>query len=112
MRYFIFFIVALVSVTPCMAGQVTQGDLKVTKVMAGYQEGQIYFYVDKTPQNPKNCSSTNDGKVLVVDPNRSDVSHVLSVLLTAKASNSSVEVQIYDDYCYGGYAAIRRVAVY
>ena len=112
MKIFALLISALLTATPCLAGQVTQGDLKITKAMAGYQEGQIYFYIDKTPQNPQNCTHTNSENVLVVDPNKSEVSHVLSMLLTAKASNANVEVQIYDDYCYGGYAAIRRVAVY
>lgn len=112
MKIYAFIIAMLLITAPCLAGQVTQGDIKITKVMAGYQDGQVYFYIDKTPLNPQNCTQSNNGKVLVVDPNRSDVSHVLSVLLTAKASNANVEVQIYDDYCYSGYAAIRRVAVY
>ncbi|CCO50084.1 exported hypothetical protein [Vibrio nigripulchritudo SOn1] len=95
------------------AGQVTQTGLKVTKVMAGYPNGEVYFYVDKLPKNPKNCANPRSNhNILVVDPKRSDVSQVLSVLLTSKASHSNIEIQVYDDYCLNDYAVIRRVAVY
>lgn len=95
------------------AGQVTQSGLKVSKVMTGYQGGQIYFLVDKKPVNPKGCRSPDEGyNALVVDPQKSDVSQVLSVLLTAKVSRSNIEIQVYDDYCFDDYAVLKRVAIY
>ena len=95
------------------AGQVTQSDLKVSKIMAGYQGGEIYFFVDKDPVNPKGCGNPKSGyKILIVDPLKSDVSQILSVLLTAKASQSKIEIQVYDSYCLGDHAVVRRVAIY
>jgi len=97
---------------PANAGTVTQSNLKVTKVMAGYVNNEVFFYIDKAPKNPKECSHSEVSNILVVDPNKSDVSLVLSILLMAKATDSSIEVQIYDDTCSGNYAVIRRIAIY
>ena len=95
------------------AGHVTQSGLKITKVMAGYEGGEIYFFVDGIPKNPKGCASPNTGyNMLVVNPAKSDVPQVLSILLMAKAADSSIEVQIHDDQCFLNNAVIKRVAIY
>ena len=102
----------LIMSSSVFAGTVAQGGLKVTKVMAGYQTGELYFHVDKDPLNPMECSNTsNNDHIFVVDPNKSDVSHVLSVLLTAKTTGSEIELLIYNDACFRGYAVIRRVGI-
>jgi hypothetical protein len=117
MRKIMFKISILISTllfaAPASAGTVTQGNVNVVKVLAGYTSGEVYFYTDIAPVNPNNCSITNDNnKILAVDPSKSNVDQVLSILLMAKASNAKLEIQVYDDSCYGSYAVIRRVAVY
>lgn len=103
----------LVFVSPAHAGQVTQGGLKVTKIMTGYSGGEAFLVIDKTPLNPNDCSATTStSKTLAVDPSKSDVDQVISVLLTAFTSGKDVEVQIYDNSCFNGHAVIRRVAIY
>lgn len=95
------------------AGQVTQGGLKVTKVMAGYDGGEVYFLVDRAPLNPKECASTTSSYyVLGVDPLKSNTDQVISVLLTALLTGKQVEIQVYDDDCLNQHAVIRRVAIY
>ncbi|WP_157771171.1 hypothetical protein [Shewanella algae] len=112
MRNFVILFIVLFPFS-LVAGQVTQSNLRVTKVMAGYSGGEIYFFVDKLPNNPRKCANPySDYNILVVDPARSDISQVLSVLLTAKVSNSNIEIQVYDDYCFNEHAVVRRVAVY
>ncbi len=110
----IFFIfVALVITLPSYAGQVTQGGLKVTKVLTGYSNGEAFFVLNNTPLNPNDCSATASSfKTSAIDLAKSDVSQVLSVLLTVFTSGKEVEVQIYDDRCFSSHAVIRRVAVY
>ncbi|WP_039983663.1 hypothetical protein [Vibrio sagamiensis] len=107
-------IILLLTSFMSISGVVTQGSLKVKKILTGYPEGEIYFLVDRQPVNPNNCTLTAPGHMmlLAVDPKRSDVSQVLSVLLTAKASSSNIEIQVYDDYCRGNYGVIRRIAIY
>jgi hypothetical protein len=81
--------------------------------MAGYQGGEIYFFVDNELVNPSGCESLKSGcKILIVYPSSSNVSQVLFVLLTAKASQSKIEIQVYDNYCLGYHAVIRRVVIY
>lgn len=106
------FLLALISL-PLAAGQVTQSNLNVTKVMAGYSNGEIYFFVNNPPLNPKGCTAPKGNyNILAVDPARSDINQVLSILLMAKATNAKVEVQIYDNDCFNNHAVIRRVAIY
>lgn len=103
----VFYSVAAIS------GQVTQGDLQVTKVMTGYSSGEAFFFVNKEPANPSGCSNTASSSfILAVDPDKSDVEQVLSVLLTAFVSGRHFEVQVYDNTCFSGHAVIRRVAIY
>ena len=80
--------------------------------MAGYANDEVFFYIDKAPKNPNGCSHSDVSNILVVDPNKSNVSLVLSILLMAKATDSSIEIQIYDNTCSGNYAVIRRIAIY
>ena len=95
------------------AGQVTQGGLKVTKVMTGYSGEEAFFLVDEVPSNPNECvGTTSTYHVLAVDPSKSNVDQVVSILLTAFASGKNIEVQVYDDSCFNGHAVIRRVAIY
>ena len=110
MRYVLTTLMFVISTT-CYGGSVTQNGLRITKVLAGYDQGQIYFFLDNAPLNPQECIHSNSANVVVVDPDRSDVSQVLSILLLAKASDVPIDIQVYDDYCLGGYAAIRRVGV-
>lgn len=108
----IILLLALMSL-PLAAGQVTQSNLKVTKVMAGYSNGEVYFFVNKSPLNPKGCDAPKvNYNILAIDPARSDINQALSILLMAKATNMNVEVQIYDDYCFNNHAVIRRIALY
>ena len=91
---------------------VQQGNLQVVNVMAGYANGEIYFYVDQTAVNHSNCSNTtSNNKIFMVDPQKSDVNIVLSILLTANTTGKKVEVQVYDDGCNNGYAVIRRIKI-
>ena len=95
-----------------LSGVVSQGELKVSNVMAGYATGEIYFAVDNTPVNSANCSNTSENNmVLIVDPDKSDVSLVLSILLTANTIDKEIDIQVYDDACKNGYAVIRRVKI-
>ena len=95
-----------------LAGVAGQGGLKVSNVMAGYATGEIYFAVNNTPVNPANCSNTSENNmVLIVDPDKSDVSLVLSILLTANTTDKKIDIQVYDDVCKNGYAVIRRVKI-
>ena len=110
MRYVLTILMFLIS-TVCYGGYVTQNGLRIAKVLAGYDQGQVYFFLDKPPLNPQECNNSNSANVVVVDPDKSDVSQILSILLLAKASDLPIDIQVYDDYCLGGYAAIRRVGV-
>ena len=95
------------------AGYVTQGSLKVQRVQVGYAGGVMYFSIDKAPKNPRSCKNTSSSNRLVaVDPSKSEVSQVLAVLLSAQATKSSVELQIFDDTCLNDFAVLRRIAVY
>ena len=103
----------LVFVSPAHAGQVAQGDLKVTKIMTGYSGGEAFFLLEQEVLNPNDCSGTTPtNRVLAIDPTKSNVDQVISVLLTAFSLGKNVEVQIYDNSCFKGHAVIRRVAIY
>lgn len=114
MRIARIFLLLMVLTSPfAVAGKVTQDDLKVTRVMTGYLSGEAFFLVDKPPANPNGCPGTTASYyVLAVDPSKSNVDQVVSVLLTAFVSGKNVEVQVYDDDCFSGHAVIRRVAIY
>jgi len=99
------FLVVSMSSYASHAGQVTQSDLNIVKVMAGYTGGEAYFFVNKDPLNPHQCSLTRGAyRILAVDPDRSNVDQVLSILLAAQISGKKVEIQVYNDGCFNGHA--------
>lgn len=81
--------------------------LKVTAIYAGYSEKQAYFEVSGSIADPAECG----GQPIKVDPARSDVGHVLSVLMYAQASEKTVDLHIYNESCEGGHRVLRRIKV-
>lgn len=84
--------------------------LIVKEIYAGYEEGHIFFGVNKDVANPNGCSSGAQ-RTIGVDPSRGNVDHVLSVLLYAHAANKNVDIQVYDSSCIANHIVIRRVKV-
>jgi len=80
---------------------------KVTSVFAGYLDKEAFFEIDGAGINPAECTGTP----IAIDPQKSDVSHVLSILLYAHASGKSVDLQIYNESCLGGHRVLRRIKV-
>ncbi len=106
-------LIILCVTSPALAGQVAQNDLFIEKILTGYMDGEAFFVIDKEPLNPNDCSGTTaTNSTLAIDPAKSNVEQVLSVLLTALTTKKKIEVQIYDNTCYKGHAVIRRVAIY
>ncbi len=85
MKAVLFFGLIVMSVLS-HAGHVSQGGIKITNVFAGYPGGEVFFLTDKNPPTDLGCSQTTDSyHVFAVDPAFSDVEHVLSLLLSARA---------------------------
>jgi len=84
--------------------------LNVTDVFVGYEEGNLFFTVNDSVDNPAECIA-GGGSTLSVDPDRSNANHVLSVLLYAHASNKKIDIQVYKSSCFSNHRIIRRVKV-
>ncbi|WP_143247568.1 hypothetical protein [Agaribacterium haliotis] len=82
-------------------------NLKVTSVYAGYIKKNAFFEVDSELSNNAGCTA----KAIAVDPERSDVEQVLSVLLYAHATGKLVDLQIYNESCFDSHRILRRVKV-
>ncbi|WP_054113242.1 hypothetical protein [Marinagarivorans algicola] len=95
----------------CYSEQYTYiSDLKVVAVLAGYEEGNLFFEVDKKIENPNDCVAGR-GKTIGVDPDRGNIDHVLSLLLYAHAAQKTVGIQVYNSSCFSNHMVIRRIEV-
>lgn len=109
MKVFIF--VFLIFGTKNVYSDVFVGQF-VTKVYSGYSHKGIFFKVSTgDARNPSGCKAGLN-QTFAVDPEFSNVNHVLSVLLFAQAATKQVEVEFYSDKCYQNHRVIRKVAVY
>lgn len=92
------------------AGHVSASNVTIDAVLAGYDHGGIFLELTTDIPNPANCSNTAiKPKVVAVIPARSDVGHVLSIALTAKTLDSSLDIDIYDDICFSDWAVVRKL---
>jgi len=82
---------------------------KVTSVYSGYTSKEAYFEISGAGINPAACSGANGP--IAVDSQKSDVGHVLSLLLYAHATDKTVDLQLYDESCWGGHRVLRRIKV-
>ena len=93
------------------AGIVTATNVKIDAVLTGYDHGGIFLELTTDAPKPASCSNTasvNTTTVAVI-PGRSDVGHVLSIALTAKTLDATLDIDIYDDICFGNWAVVRKL---
>ena len=111
MKSLILTLLMLVSISTAIASEL---DAKVTAVMSGYSHGGIFFAIDKKVPNNGGCPKYGSSSkyVVGVDPNKSNVAHVLSVVLTAKTTGSIIDVRIYGSgACFEGWPVLDRIKV-
>ncbi|WP_146171247.1 hypothetical protein [Saccharospirillum sp. MSK14-1] len=112
MKKILFLITLLVVSHSAYAESYTEvNNLKVKSVFAGYEEGWAFFELESTVVNPNGCVS-GQNKIMGIDPERSDVDQVLSVLLYAHSSGRTIGIQIYNESCVYDHPVIRRVRVF
>jgi len=107
LKYVGILILSLLSVAVHAESYTTTSDLKVTSVFAGYENNGAFFEVDGDAGSSASCSNG----AIAVDPARSNVNHVLSVLLYANATGKSVDLQLYNASCLDGHKVLRRIKV-
>ncbi|MCP4490933.1 MAG: hypothetical protein GY820_27000 [Gammaproteobacteria bacterium] len=94
------------------AGTVTLMDTNVVAVMSGYVHKGMFLTSSKDIPNPAECPNNNNEKgIIAAIPAYSEVSHVLSLALAAKAIQDKVDLHVYDDKCFEGWPVLRRIKV-
>ncbi len=71
--------------------------------------GRVAFYIDKALINPAGCSSPS--KYLVDNDDIEGSKNILSLLLTAKAVDKPISIQVSDTMCLFRYPVVTRVAI-
>ncbi len=110
MKKFIYLLLLSTSIG-VSAETITVSGTTVTKVFAGYSHKGIFFNISASEtSDPAECGAGLP-HTFFVDPDFSDVNHVLSVLLYAHASSKTVDVEFYDNQCTQNHRVIRKIAV-
>ncbi len=78
----------------------------VNKILTGYSDKAVYFALDDTTINPANCSTAS---VYGIDPATRDVQAMLAILLTAKTTETPVEIKVAGGECFGSYPSVKLV---
>lgn len=106
MKFLITLLMLILSVNVYADEETSWG--KVTEVWSGYGNGMILFKLDIPHENPKSCSATT---FYSVSAEKSDTSKFISILLTAKSSNSPVKLMLSTADCFSGYPMALRIGL-